>query len=99
LLTAVHEGRLSVDAIIEKMHTNPKKIFGLPDQPETWVEVDENAKYEICSAEMFSRCGWTPFEGWQVWGRVMRVVLRGKEVYKHGKVLAEPGFGQNVRES
>jgi carbamoyl-phosphate synthase/aspartate carbamoyltransferase/dihydroorotase len=99
LLTAVHTGQLTIDNIIEKMHTNPKRIFNLPDQPETWVEVDENAKYEIRTADMHSRCGWTPFEGWQVKGRVKRVVLRGEDVYKDGEVLAEKGFGKNVRES
>jgi len=98
LLTAVHGGRLTINQIIEKMHTNPKRIFNLPDQPETWVEIDENAEYEIHAADLHSRCGWTPFEGWQVRGRVKRVVLRGKEAYKDGKVLAEKGFGTNVRE-
>ena len=97
LLTSVSKSRLTIDDIIEKLHTNPKRIFHLPEQPETWVEVDENAEYEIRSAELHSRCGWTPFEGWQVRGRVMRVVLRGEEVYKDGKVLAEPGYGKNVR--
>jgi len=97
-LTAADRGRLTVDDIVEKMYTNPKKIFNLPEQPGTWIEVDENAQYEIRGAEHFSRCGWTPFEGYQVKGRVTRVVLRGKDVYKDGKVLAEKGFGQNIRD-
>jgi len=97
LLTAVDNRRLTIDDIIEKMHTNPNRIFHLPDQPETWVEVDENASYEIHAADMHSRCGWTPFEGWQVKGRVMRVVLRGEEAYKNGRVLVQQGFGQNIR--
>ncbi len=98
LLTAVRDDRLTINQIIEKMHTNPKRIFHLPDQPETWVEVDENTSYEIRAADLRSRCGWTPFEGWQVRGRVRRVVLRGKEAYKDGEVLAKPGFGKNVRD-
>ncbi len=97
LLTAVSEGRLTINHVLEKMYTNPKRIFSLPDQPETWVEVDEQASYEIHAAEQFTRCGWTPFEGWKVKGRVRRVVLRGREAYKDGKVLAEKGFGRNVR--
>ncbi len=97
LLTAASEDRLTVDDIIARMYTNPKKIFNIPDQAETWVEVDEDAKYEIRSADQFSRCGWTPFEGWQVKGRVTRVVLRGEEAYKDGKVLAECGYGQNIQ--
>jgi carbamoyl-phosphate synthase / aspartate carbamoyltransferase / dihydroorotase len=86
-----------VDDIIQKSVINPRRIFKLPEQPETWVEVDENARYEIHAAEMHSRCGWTPFEGWQVKGRVTRVILRGQEACKDGKILAEPGFGNNVR--
>jgi carbamoyl-phosphate synthase/aspartate carbamoyltransferase/dihydroorotase len=97
LLTAVSEGRLTIDDILEKSITNPRRIFHLPEQPETWVEVDENARYEIHAAQMHSRCGWTPFEGWQVKGRVTRVVLRGREAYKDGKILVEAGYGKNVR--
>jgi len=97
LLTAVNDGRLTLDDLIKRMHTNPKHIFNLPEQPETWVEVDENEVYEIKAAESFTRCGWTPFEGWKIKGRVNKVVLHGKTVFEKGKVLAEMGSGKNVR--
>jgi carbamoyl-phosphate synthase/aspartate carbamoyltransferase/dihydroorotase len=97
LITAVAESRLTLPDLIDKMHTNPKKIFNLPDQPETWVEVDEDAKYEIKAADQFTRCNWTPFEGWQVRGRIRRVVLRGTTAFEDGKILAEKGFGKNLR--
>lgn len=97
LLNAVSDSRLMIPDIIQKSVINPRRIFNLPEQPETWVEVDENASYEIHASDLHSRCGWTPFEGWKVKGRVNRVVLRGREAFKDGKVLAEPGYGQNVR--
>jgi carbamoyl-phosphate synthase/aspartate carbamoyltransferase/dihydroorotase len=87
-----------MDDITLRMNTNPRKIFNLPEQAETWIEVDEKATYEIHAAEMKSRCGWTPFEGWKVKGRVRRVVLRGKTAFEDGKILAEAGFGRNIRE-
>jgi carbamoyl-phosphate synthase/aspartate carbamoyltransferase/dihydroorotase len=96
-LTAVGEGRLTIDNIISKMYTNPKKIFNLPDQPETWTEVDENEKYEIKASEQFTRCGWTPFEGWKVKGKVRKVVLHGRTAFEDGKILVESGYGKNVR--
>src|SRR6266545_3898412 len=98
LLTAVDLRRLSLDDVIQKSVINPRKIFGLPEQPETWVEVDENAEYEIKAENQFTRCGWTPFEGWQVKGRVKRVVLRGKTAFEDGKILVEQGYGQNIRQ-
>jgi len=97
LLTAVREGRLTMDDLIAKMHANPRRIFHLPEQPETWVEVDEQAEYEIRAADMHSRCGWTPFESWKVRGRVRKVVLRGETAFEDGRVLAEPGYGRNIR--
>jgi carbamoyl-phosphate synthase/aspartate carbamoyltransferase/dihydroorotase len=97
LLTAVDDGRLTLDDLLARMSTNPRRIFGLPEQPETWVDVDEKAQYEIRAAEMHSRSGWTPFEGRQVQGRVRKVVLRGQTAFEDGKVLAGPGYGRDVR--
>jgi len=97
LLTAVDQGRLTLNQLLEKMYLNPRKIFHLPDQAETWVEVDETAEFEIKAATQFTRCGWTPFEGWKVKGRVRKVVLRGKTAFEEGRILVEPGYGQNVR--
>ncbi|MEW6285172.1 MAG: amidohydrolase family protein [Chloroflexota bacterium] len=97
LLTAVGAGRLTLDDLIQKSVINPRRIFHLPEQPETWVEVDETAEYEIKAADQFTRCGWTPFEGWKVKGKVRKVVLRGKVAFEDGKVLAEQGYGRNVR--
>jgi len=99
LLTAVSESRLSISDIIQKSVTNPRKIFHLPEQPETWVEVDENAEYMIKAVNQFTRCGWTPFEGWRVKGKVRKVVLRGRTAFEDGKILVEKGYGRNVRES
>jgi carbamoyl-phosphate synthase/aspartate carbamoyltransferase/dihydroorotase len=97
LLTAVHAGRLSLDDLIARMHTNPRRIFHLPGQPETWVEVDPEETWQIRAAETFTRCGWTPFEGWTVRGRIKRVVLRGQAVFQDGQLLATPGSGQDLR--
>jgi len=98
-LTAVHENRLSVDELIQKMVHKPRQVFNLPHQPETWVEIDPDIEWEIRAAGTFSRCGWTPFEGRKVKGRVERVVLRGKDVFHDRQVLAQPGFGKNIRQS
>jgi dihydroorotase-like cyclic amidohydrolase len=97
LLTAVNDGRLKIDDIIQKSVINPRKIFHLPEQPETWLEVDENFEYEIKRENQFTRCGWTPFEGWKVKGKVRKVVLRGKTVFEEGKMLVEQGYGRNLR--
>ncbi len=82
MLTAVAEGRLTMDRLVELMATNPRRIFGLPTQPDTWVEVDPDASYPLSNEGLYTKCGWTPFAGMQVRGRVRRVVLRGRIVFE-----------------
>jgi carbamoyl-phosphate synthase/aspartate carbamoyltransferase/dihydroorotase len=98
LLTAISDGRLTFDDLIQKSVINPRKIFRLPEQAETWIEVDEDAKYEIKAENQFTRCNWTPFEGWKVTGKVRKVVLRGKTALEDGKILVEKGYGRNIRQ-
>jgi carbamoyl-phosphate synthase/aspartate carbamoyltransferase/dihydroorotase len=96
-LTAVHEGRLSLEDLVSRLSTNPRRIFHLPVQQQTYLEVDPQAKWEIHAADNYSRCGWTPFEGWKVQGRLQKVVLRNQVAYQDGQVLAAPGYGKNLR--
>jgi carbamoyl-phosphate synthase/aspartate carbamoyltransferase/dihydroorotase len=96
-LELVRENLISIDGLIDRCVNNPKKIFGLPDQPDTWIEIDPDAEWIAHGAAMFTRAKWTPFEGWTLRGKVKRVVLRGVEAYLDGKVLVQPGFGQDVR--
>ena len=97
LLTAVDDGRMTIDELVARMVTNPRRIFNLPEQPDTWIEVDPDAKYEIRAADAYTRCGWTPSRGAACAAASERVVLRGQVAYENGKVLAAPGAGQDVR--
>jgi carbamoyl-phosphate synthase/aspartate carbamoyltransferase/dihydroorotase len=83
MLTAVHAGRLTLDRLAYLMSTRPRAIFGLAEQPETWIEVDTDAEYVLSNDGLYTRCGWTPFAGMRVRGRLRRVTLRGKRVYEN----------------
>ena len=97
MLSAVREGRLSLDDLVLRMYTNPRRIFNLPSQPDTWIEIDQDIEQEINAQTLYTRCAWTPFEGFRVCGKVQCVVLRGEQVFRDGKVLASPGTGVNLR--
>jgi len=96
-LSLVHEDLISLDGLIDRTVTNPRRIFHLPEQPDTWIEVDVEARWVVRGSELHSRAGWSPFEGWSLRGRVQRVVLRGVEAYREGEVRVAPGFGRDVR--
>lgn len=95
-LTAAHQGRLTLEDILARMHTNPRRIFNLPEQPETWVEVEADCEWRPDASRMYSRAAWTPFAGWRLRGRVIAVTLRGQLVYDGEHVLAPPGTGRDV---
>lgn len=95
LLTAVIEGRLSMDRLIELTYQNPKKVFNVPDQPDTYVEVGLDESYTITADNLQTKCRWTPFAGMKMTGRVKKVVLRGQAVFDKGTIFGP--FGQVIK--
>ncbi|HMN29534.1 MAG TPA: hypothetical protein PKE45_15395, partial [Caldilineaceae bacterium] len=95
-LALVEEGLLTLDQLIDKIAHAPRRIFNLPTPPDSWVEVDPDLVWTVRGAELMSRAGWSPFEGWSLRGRVTTVVLRGKVLVQGGQVIASPGAGRNI---
>lgn len=96
LLTAVHEGRLTLEQVRALVAENPRRIFGLPPRSETYTLIEADAHYVIENARLHTQCGWSPFAGMTVYGKVRAVYLRGQQVYDGERVLAQPGYGQNL---
>jgi carbamoyl-phosphate synthase/aspartate carbamoyltransferase/dihydroorotase len=96
-LELVREGLISLDDVIARCYENPRRIFGVPEQPDTWVEVDVDAQFTVCGNKHHTRAKWTPFEGRVLRGKVQRVVLRDETVFESDTVLAKPGTGRNIR--
>lgn len=93
LLQAEREGKITLNDIVAKCHTNPLRILALSSDSETYIEVTPE-EYEVKDNELKTKCGWSPFAGQKVYGRVANVYLRGQKVYANGQVLAEPGSGR-----
>jgi dihydroorotase (multifunctional complex type) len=96
LVTAVHEGRLTVEQVVDFVALNPQRIFGLTPPADTYTIVDLAASYEIKREDLHTRCGWSPFEGMRVFGKVREVWIRGQQVFDGEHVLVESGFGRNL---
>lgn len=99
LLTAAAQDKLTTADVIRLCHTGPAKILGLTTHPETKVEVDQSETYTITNESMHTKCGWTPFAGREVTGKVMKVYIEGKPVFENGKVLVQPGEGRVLTKS
>ncbi|CAJ0567617.1 unnamed protein product, partial [Mesorhabditis spiculigera] len=97
LLTFVHEGRLTLAQLVDRLHHNPRRIFGLPEQKDTYIEVDLGVEWTIPENGGQSKAGWTPYAGRAVRGKVVNVVIHGEEALVDGNIVAKKGSGRNVR--
>lgn len=99
MLLAVREGRLTIEHMVDLLANNPRRIFGLATPPDTYTTVDLDAEYTIDRAHLHGACGWSPFEGMRVTGKVTGVWIRGQHAYDGESILVQPGFGVNVVET
>ena len=95
LLQAQVEGRISLAQILNLCYYNPIRIFNIPVDKETRIEIDLK-KYTINDEDLKTKCSWSPFAGWQVRGKVRRVFIREKKVFENGRILVKRGFGNVI---
>lgn len=95
MLTAEREGRISREDLINKLHTKPAEILGIKPDENTKIEVDLS-EYEIRNEDLKTKCGWSPFAGKKVIGKVKNVYIRNNLVFRDGEVQAQPGSGKII---
>ncbi|ABN67872.2 multifunctional pyrimidine biosynthesis protein (PYR1) [Scheffersomyces stipitis CBS 6054] len=88
LLSAVKDGRLTLDDIVERFHNNPVKIFNIPKQDAT-SEIDLDRFVSSTTKNVASI-----FQHKKLQGSVDRVLLHGETVCLDGTVSAE-ALGKN----
>ncbi|GLI54993.1 dihydroorotase [Propionigenium maris DSM 9537] len=88
MLDAVNEGRLTLAKLVEMYSTKPAEIFNLKGKGRLEagydadiIIVDMERRYTLKNEEIVSRCGWTPFDGREVKGRVETTVVNGNVIY------------------
>jgi carbamoyl-phosphate synthase/aspartate carbamoyltransferase/dihydroorotase len=98
MLKAEAEGKLTRQQLIDRLHTNPARIFNIATDDSTSIEVDMG-EYIITNDNLKTKAGWSPYAGHHVIGKATKVNLRGQTVYQDGKILAKPGSGQILGEN
>lgn len=96
LCLAVEAGRITIDQLVDLLAFNAQRIFGLHPDAETYTLVDTSAHYVIDNARLRTQCGWSPFAGMRVPGRVVGVWIRGTQVYDGENILVPSGFGRDL---
>ncbi|ODU05815.1 MAG: hydantoinase [Pseudonocardia sp. SCN 72-86] len=98
LLTEGRRRGLPLRRVAELTSWAPAQRFGLPTKGTIGVGydadialVDPNRSYIVHAAESESTQEYTPFEGFELGATVVSTWLRGREVFRDGKVVGEPG--------
>jgi dihydroorotase len=105
MLTAVHDGRLSLERLVHATSEAPAKTWGLwPHKGQVAVGADADLTLvdleragEIHAADLHGMNNISPFEGRATVGAVVTTLVRGRIVVRNGQLVGERGWGQPVR--
>ncbi len=88
-LRLVHNGELTMPALIRAMSTRPAELLGLPGgtlrpgAPADVIVIDPDTPWVLDPVDLKSQCKNTPFDEARFTGRVVRTIVGGRTVYEH----------------
>ena len=93
LLDAVNRNKLSLEQLARLTSESPARIFGARNKGRIEegcdadvVIVDMNKEKEVRNGELFTKCGWSPFNGWKLKGWPVTTIVNGKVAFENGAV-------------
>lgn len=96
MLTQAMQGRCTVAQVSNWMSTAVAKAYGIPKKgaiapgyDADLVLVDLNSYRPVLRQELLTKCGWSPFEGWNLTGWAVMTIVGGQVVYDRGKLNTE----------
>ncbi|MFD2163942.1 dihydroorotase [Paradesertivirga mongoliensis] len=102
MLEFYHKGLISLEKIVEKMAHNPAICFKIENRgfirEGYWADlvlVDLRQSSAVSHANILSKCGWSPFEGYTFKSAIVDTIVSGKHVYQDGKII-EAGMGRRL---
>ncbi|GGD19235.1 dihydroorotase [Flavobacterium orientale] len=88
-----HQGKISIEKIVEKMCHNPARIFNIDKRGfikegyfADLVLVNPSNPQQVTKESVLYKCGWSPFEGTTFKSQVSHTFVNGELVYEKGKV-------------
>ena len=93
MFEAFHQGKISIEKIVEKMAHNPAKIFKIEKRGfikegfyADLVLVNPAMPWSVKKENILYKCGWSPLEGTTFKSRITHTFVNGQLVYQNAKV-------------
>tara|TARA_Y100000310_G_scaffold281722_1_gene302414 strand:+ start:46323 stop:47522 length:1200 start_codon:yes stop_codon:yes gene_type:complete len=93
LLNALKDKKITLKRIVELCCENPAKIFKIKNKgfikegyDADLTVVDLDLEKEVRNDELFTKCKWSPFDGWKLKGWPVTTVVNGNVIFDNGKV-------------
>lgn len=93
LFEKYHQGKISIEKIIEKMAHNPAKLFKIENRGfikegyfADLVIINTGLPWTVKKDNILYKCGWSPFEGTTFKSRITHTFVNGQLVFNNGKV-------------
>ncbi|KAF2080231.1 dihydroorotase [Flavobacterium sharifuzzamanii] len=93
MFEAHHQGKISVEKIVEKMCHNPAKLFKIEKRGfikegyhADLVIINPSLPWSVKPENILYKCGWSPFEGYTFKSRITHTFVNGELVYNNFKV-------------
>ncbi len=93
MFEAYHQGKISVEKIVEKMAHNPAKIFKIENRGfikegfyADLVLINPAMPWNVKKENILYKCGWSPLEGTNFKSRITHTFVNGELVYQNSKV-------------
>lgn len=94
MFEAHHQGKISVEKLVEKMCHNPAILFQVEKRGyikegyfADLVIVDANSPWTVTKDNILYKCKWSPFEGTTFKSKVTHTLVNGTVVYENNKLL------------
>jgi dihydroorotase-like cyclic amidohydrolase len=68
MLLAVKQKKVELADVKKWLYNNPRKIFNIPAQ-KSRLEFDPDLAYTLKEADLKTKCGWSPFNNWTLYGK------------------------------
>ncbi len=91
MLENYHNGKISLEKMVEKMCHNPAKLFQLKKRGflregyfADLVAADLNNPWKVAKENIVYKCGWSPFEGETFRSKITHTFVNGHLAYEQG---------------